>query len=82
LVFVDVRGDTTPEERDEITLLWEGMMVNAHNIEAKRFPVADNRVIFQLSRGEQVRELGQLLRRQDRCMSFQVDGELYLCPGF
>jgi len=45
LVFVDVRGDTTPEERDEITLLWEGMMINAHNIEAKRFPVADNRSV-------------------------------------
>ena len=43
LVFVDIRGETTPDERDEITLLWEGMMINAHNIEAKRFPVADDR---------------------------------------
>lgn len=57
------------------------MMVNAHNIEAKRFPIKNDRVIFQLARGEQVRELAQLLRQQERCLSFQVDNELYLGPG-
>ena len=56
-------------------------MVNAHNIEAKRFPIKNDRVIFQLARGEQVRELAQLLRQQERCLSFQVDNELYLGPG-
>lgn len=43
LVFVDIRGEPTEKERDQITLLWEGMMINAHNIEAKRFPIASNR---------------------------------------
>ena len=47
LVFVDIRGEPTEKERDEITLLWEGMMINAHNIEAKRFPIASNRLIHQ-----------------------------------
>merc|ERR1712147_312572 len=81
LVFVDIRGEPTEEERDQITVLWEGMMINAHNIEAKRFPIKNDRVIFQLARGEQVRELAQLLRQQERCSSFQVDNELYLAPG-
>ena len=64
LVFVDIRGEPTEAERDQITVLWEGMMINAHNIEAKRFPIKNDRVIFQLARGEQVRELAQLLRQQ------------------
>ena len=40
------------------------MLINAHNIEAKRFPIKNDRVIFQMARGEQVRELAQLLRQQ------------------
>ena len=81
LVFVDIRGQPTEEERDQITVLWEGMMINAHNIEAKRFPIKSNRIIFQLAKGEQIRELAKLLRQMDRCESFQIENELYLGPG-
>ena len=43
MVFVDIRGEPTEDERDTITLLWEGNMINAFNIEAQRFPIAPNR---------------------------------------
>lgn len=81
MVFVDISGEPTEAERDQISLLWETNMINAFNIEGQRFPIASNRVIFKLSNGSQVKQLGQMLRREIRCYSFQVEQELYLCPG-
>jgi len=81
MVFVDIRGQPTEDERDLITQLWELNMINAFNIEAQRFPIAPNRVIFKLNKGEQVLPLGKMLRTEERCLSFQVEQELYLCPG-
>ena len=43
MVFVDIRGEPTEDERDLITQLWELNMINAFNIEAQRFPIATNR---------------------------------------
>ena len=43
MVFVDIRGDPTEDERDQITLFWEANMLNAHNIEARRFMIKSNR---------------------------------------
>ena len=39
------------------------------------------RVIFKLNKGEQVLPLGKMLRSEERCLSFQVEQELYLGPG-
>ena len=41
----------------------------------------NKRVIFKLARGSQLLSLGEMLRREERCFSFQVEQELYLCPG-
>ena len=38
-------------------------------------------MIFKLSSGSQILQLGEMLRNEDRCYSFQVEQELYLCPG-
>ena len=95
MVFVDIRGDPTEDERDQITLFWEANMLNAHNIEARRFMIKSNRyikilyildfhfrrVIFQLDRGENIVELAAVLRREARCFSFEVESVFFLCPG-
>jgi len=81
MVFVDIRGDPTEDERDQITLFWEANMLNAHNIEARRFMIKSNRVIFQLDRGENIIELAAVLRREARCFSFEIENVFFLCPG-
>jgi len=81
MVFVDIRGDPTEGERDQITLFWEANLLNAHSIEAKRFMIKSDRVIFQLDRGENIIELAAVLRREDRCFSFEVESVYFLCPG-
>lgn len=45
MVFVDIRGDPTEGERDQITLFWEANLLNAHSIEAKRFMIKSDRYI-------------------------------------
>ena len=47
MVFVDIRGQPTEDERDLITQLWELNMINAFNIEAQRFPIAPNRSVYK-----------------------------------
>lgn len=81
MVFVDIRGQPTEDERDQITVIWEANLINAFNIEAQRFPIAPARVIFKLARAQQVLELADMLRLEERCYSFQVEQQLYLCPG-
>lgn len=38
-------------------------------------------MIFQLDRGENIIELAAVLRREDRCFSFEVESVYFLCPG-
>ena len=46
MVFVDIRGQPTEDERDQITVIWEANLINAFNIEAQRFPIAPARYVF------------------------------------
>lgn len=46
MVFVDISGEPTEAERDQISLLWETNMINAFNIEGQRFPIASNRFVM------------------------------------
>ena len=48
MVFVDIRGQPTEDERDQITVIWEANLINAFNIEAQRFPIAPARYVFFL----------------------------------
>ncbi|XP_032786183.1 LDLR chaperone boca [Daphnia magna] len=78
MTFVQVSGDTTRNEADELTKLWQSALWNNH-IQAERFMVDDNRAIFMFRDGSQAWEAKNFLIDQDRCFSVTIENKVY--PG-
>ncbi|KAI9554562.1 hypothetical protein GHT06_019835 [Daphnia sinensis] len=78
MTFVQVSGDATRNEADELTKLWQSALWNNH-IQAERFMVDDNRAIFMFRDGSQAWEAKNFLIDQDRCLSVTIENKVY--PG-
>ncbi|XP_046451904.1 LDLR chaperone boca-like isoform X1 [Daphnia pulex] len=78
MTFVQVAGDVTRNEADDMTKLWQSALWNNH-IQAERFMVDDNRAIFMFRDGSQAWEAKNFLVDQDRCFSVTIENKIY--PG-
>nr|CAH0100240.1 unnamed protein product [Daphnia galeata] len=78
MTFVQVGGEVTRNEADELTKLWQSALWNNH-IQAERFMVDDNRAIFMFRDGSQAWEAKNFLVDQERCFSVTIENKVY--PG-
>jgi len=78
MTFVQVSGQPTRNEAEELTKLWQSALWNNH-IQAEKFMVDDNRAIFMFRDGSQAWEAKNFLIEQDRCESVTIENKVY--PG-
>lgn|ERR1712135_82667 len=78
MTFVQVSGQPTRNEAEELTKLWQSSLWNNH-IQAEKFMVDDNRAIFMFRDGSQAWEAKNFLIEQERCESVTIENKVY--PG-
>lgn len=75
MVFVKTY-DKTREEADQLTSLWQASLQNSH-IQAERFMIEDDRVIFMFKDGSQAWEAKDFLIDQPFCDSVMIENKPY-----
>ncbi|XP_060526235.1 LDLR chaperone boca [Cylas formicarius] len=78
MTFVQVSGNPSRDETEDLTKLWQSSLWNSH-IQAERYLVDDNRAIFLFKDGSQAWIAKDFLTSQDRCESVTIESKVY--PG-
>ena len=76
MMFVRVNHFTDRAETEEITSLWQTGLYNNH-IQAERFVIEDNRVMFMFRDGGYAWEAKDFLIEQERCEEVQLEQQTY-----
>ncbi|KAJ8953011.1 hypothetical protein NQ318_015373 [Aromia moschata] len=78
MTFVQVSGEPTRDETEQLTKLWQTSLWNNH-LQAERYLVDDNRAIFLFKDGAQAWTAKEYLVEQERCESVTIESKVY--PG-
>lgn len=76
MIFVRVSGKPERAETEQVTSIWQTGLWNSH-IQAERFMLEDDRVIFMFQDGEHAFEAKDYLVEQERCEEVQVEQKTY-----
>ncbi|XP_054168462.1 LDLR chaperone boca-like [Oppia nitens] len=76
MTFVTVRGDSSREETERVTALWQTSLQNSHII-AERFIIADNRAIFMFKDGTQAWDAKDFFIEQELCEEVTIENKPY-----
>ncbi|XP_028133896.1 LDLR chaperone boca [Diabrotica virgifera virgifera] len=78
MTFIQVAGNPSRDETEELTKLWQTSLWNNH-IQAERYLVDDNRAIFLFKDGSQAWVAKDYLLEQEKCESMTIESKVY--PG-
>ncbi|CAH1100401.1 unnamed protein product [Psylliodes chrysocephalus] len=78
MTFVQVGGNPSRDETEELTKLWQTSLWNNH-IQIERYLVDDNRAIFLYKDGSQAWVAKDYLVEQEKCESVTIESKVY--PG-
>ncbi|XP_070546811.1 LDLR chaperone boca-like [Ptychodera flava] len=78
MMFATVSGNPTRKETEEITVMWQSMLFNAH-YELTRYVIADDRIILVLTDGSKAFEIKNFLVEQERCEEVSFENQNF--PG-
>nr|XP_006821888.1 PREDICTED: LDLR chaperone MESD-like [Saccoglossus kowalevskii] len=78
MMFVTVSGNPSRKEADEITLMWQSQLFNAH-YEMTRYMIEDNRAILVLKDGSTAVDIKNFLIDQERCEEVTFENQSF--PG-
>eukprot|EP00092_Neocalanus_flemingeri_P024353 GFUD01026409.1.p1 GENE.GFUD01026409.1~~GFUD01026409.1.p1 ORF type:complete len:214 (-),score=101.37 GFUD01026409.1:169-810(-) len=76
MMFVRITNFQTREETEEITSLWQTGLYNNH-VQAERFLIEDDRVMFMFRDGGYAWEAKDFLVEQERCLEVQLEQQTY-----
>lgn len=76
MMFVRVNGEPSEKETTDITNVWQQALWNNH-IQAERYPVDTNRVIFLFKDGSMAWDAKDFLIDQERCLEVTIEGKTY-----
>eukprot|EP00092_Neocalanus_flemingeri_P082196 GFUD01102855.1.p1 GENE.GFUD01102855.1~~GFUD01102855.1.p1 ORF type:complete len:210 (+),score=102.70 GFUD01102855.1:46-675(+) len=76
MMFVRITNFKTREETEEITSLWQTGLYNNH-VQAERFLIEDDRVMFMFRDGKYAWEAKDFLVEQERCEEVQLEQQTY-----
>merc|ERR1712226_843204 len=76
MMFVRVTDFVDKAETEEVTSLWQTGLYNNH-VQAERFVIEDDRVMFMFRDGAQAWEAKQFLLEQERCDEVQLEQQTY-----
>jgi hypothetical protein len=76
MLFVKVNNFVSKEETEEVTALWQTGLFNAH-IEADRFPLEDDRIMYVFKDGEAAWEAKEYFLDQERVEDVQLEQKTY-----
>ncbi|CAG0881831.1 unnamed protein product [Darwinula stevensoni] len=74
--FVTLLGTPTQSETEKITGLWQSSLHNSH-IQAERYVIGENRVIFMYKDGSQAWDAKDFLIQQEECGEVSIEGKTY-----
>merc|ERR1719228_643102 len=76
MMFVRINNFKSREETEEISSLWQTGLYNNH-VQAERFVIEDDRVMFMFRDGAQAWEAKEFLLEQERCDEVQLEQQTY-----
>jgi len=76
MMFVRVRGFKDRQDTEELTSLWQTGLYNNH-VQAERFMIEDDRVMFMFRDGSHAWEAKDFLLEQERCEDVQLEQQTY-----
>ena len=76
MMFVRVTEFVDKAETEEVTSLWQTGLYNNH-VQAERFVIEDDRVMFMFRDGAQAWEAKEFLLEQERCDEVQLEQQTY-----
>eukprot|EP00092_Neocalanus_flemingeri_P008150 GFUD01008790.1.p1 GENE.GFUD01008790.1~~GFUD01008790.1.p1 ORF type:complete len:206 (-),score=91.47 GFUD01008790.1:93-710(-) len=76
MMFVRITNFKTKEETEEVTSLWQTGLYNNH-VQAERFLIEDDRVMFMFRDGKYAWEAKDFLVEQERCEEVQLEQQTY-----
>ena len=76
MMFVRINNFKDREETEEITSLWQTGLYNNH-VQAERFVIEDDRVMFMFRDGKYAWEAKDFLIEQERCEEVQLEQQTY-----
>ena len=76
MMFVRVTDFVDKAETEEVTSLWQTGLYNNH-VQAERFVIEDDRVMFMFRDGAQAWEAKEFLLEQERCDEVQLEQQTY-----
>merc|ERR1719245_3030261 len=77
MMFVRVRDFVSREDTEELTSLWQTGLYNNH-VQAERFMIEDDRVMFMFRDGSHAWEAKDFLLEQERCEDVQLEQQTFL----
>merc|ERR1712226_1789738 len=76
MMFVRVTDFVDKAETEEVTSLWQTGLYNNH-VQAERFVIEDDRVMFMFRDGAYAWEAKDFLIEQERCEEVQLEQQTY-----
>ena len=76
MMFVRVTDFVDKAETEEVTSLWQTGLYNNH-VQAERFVIEDDRVMFMFRDGAQAWEAKEFLLEQEQCDEVQLEQQTY-----
>merc|ERR1712189_134983 len=76
MMFVRVTDFVDKAETEEVTSLWQTGLYNNH-VQAERFVIEDDRVMFMFRDGGYAWEAKDFLLEQERCEEVQLEQQTY-----
>merc|ERR1712059_128787 len=76
MMFVKIKDFVSREETEEVTSLWQTGLYNNH-VQAERFLIEDDRVMFMFRDGVYAWEAKDFLVEQERCEEVQLEQQTY-----
>merc|ERR1719431_1011683 len=76
MMFVRVNNFVSREETEEVSSLWQTGLFNNH-VQAERFVIEDDRVMFMFRDGAHAWEAKEFLLEQERCEEVQLEQQTY-----
>jgi len=76
MMFVRVKDSKSRDETEEVTSIWQTGLWNNH-IQAERFVLEDDRVMFMFKDGAFAWEAKDFLIEQERCQDVQLEQQTY-----
>merc|ERR1712024_198167 len=76
MMFAKIHNFVSREETEEVTSIWQTGLYNNH-IQAERFVIEDDRVMFMFRDGAYAWEAKDFLIEQERCEEVQLEQQTY-----